>query len=504
MGLTIETSKPGVTAIVNAGQVARSIQRQPSSTAFVVGFANWGPTGVRQVITSWAEYLRVFGGFHPSGYLAEFAYIFFNLYGGKQLVVVRAADSPVKASAIRNNRVGSPTATFKFEAKYASEWVDISVTISDTSDTDRCDIKITSNALGITESYKDANIRVAGEIAAINQASKLVNISLIATTVGGATGRPAAGTFILEEGADGAGGMANEDLAAFLSEFEDETIGNGQVAIPGHYDSANTAALIAHAQAYNRLALLEPALGEAYDDVADDFNATPSSHAAVYYPWVEMRRFDGQSGKKFYPPTCFAAGECAKVDRTIGTHKAPANNGTVPNALDVERNTDGTSVVNDNVRELLNRKNINVIAPLPGEGIKVYGARVLAPAGETRVRFVHERRMLNLIYYSAKIGYAWAVFATVDGTGRLFRDLVASGKNFLRNFWRDGGLYGKTEEEAFMVVADASNNPPEELEDGRVHIQIGVKLSPTAEVIIINIDNVPLSQDLNVLNGGNN
>lgn len=498
MSLTIENTKPGVTAIVNAAQVSRPIERQPSSTAFVIGFANWGQIGVRKVITSFAEYFRVFGGFHSLGHLADFAYIFFNLYRGKQIVAVRAGESATKATITVNNRVGSPAATFKFDAKHPSATVDIKVTVTDDADTNLVDLRIVSVALNVVENYANVDLRVAATVAAINAASKLVDISLIAATVAGATGRPAAGTFTLTGGDDGSSGMTDDDMAQFLTQFEDETLGNGQVCIPGHPDPVNTAALITHCENYHRLALLEPDLGEDYQDVAEDFNASPSSHAAVYFPWVEMQAIDNSGVKKFYPPTAFAAGACAQVDRTIGTHKAPANL-RVPNALDVERNSDGTSVINDNVREYLNGKHINVIAPLPGEGIKIYGARVLYPAGETRVRFVHERRLLNLFYHSAKIGYQWAVFAVVDGQGRLFRDLKATGENFLRNFWRDGALYGATEEEAFIVVADESNNPPEELENGRVHVQLGAKLSPTAEIIIINIDNVPLSQDLSVL-----
>lgn len=498
MSLTIENTKPGVTAIVNAAQVSRPIERQPSSTAFVVGFASWGPIGVRQVITSYAEYLRVFGGFHSLGYLCEFAYIFFNLWRGKTVIAVRAGESATKATITVSNRAATPAATFKFDAKHPSNTVDIKVIVTDSADTDRVNLRIFSTALNITENYADVDLRVASERTALNAASKLVDVSTIAAAVAGATGRPAAGTFTLTGGSDGSSGMTDADMAQFLSQFEDETLGNGQVCIPGHPDPANRAALITHCENYHRLALLEPDLGEDYADVADDFNAAPSAHAAVYYPWVEMQAIDNSGVKKFYPPTAFAAGACAKVDREIGTHKAPANL-RVPNALDVERNADGTSVINDNVREYLNGKHVNVIAPLPGEGIKIYGARVLYPAGETRVRFVHERRLLNLFYHSAKIGYQWAVFAVVDGQGRLFRDLKASGENFLRNFWRDGALYGATEEEAFIVIADESNNPPEELENGRVHVQLGAKLSPTAEIIIINIDNVPLSQDLSVL-----
>ena len=165
--------------------------------------------------------------------------------------------------------------------------------------------------------------------------------------------------------------------------------------------------------------------------------------------------------------------------------------------MDVERHTSGQSQIDENTREVLNGKDVNVIAPLPNEGIKIYGARVMT--ADRRVSFVHEIRLLNMAYYSGKLGYAPFVFAVVDGTGRLFRDLVSTGKSFLRTLWAAGALFGKTEAEAFTVICDESNNPAEQLEQGRVHVQWGMKISPTAEQIILNIDNVPLDQDLSVL-----
>src|SRR5436190_16142239 len=87
--INVENTLPGVTAIVNAGEVSRPLQRQPTSTAFPVGLAAWGPIGVPKTVTSWPEFLRTFGGFHPSGYLADFAKIFFTKFGGAQIVAVR-------------------------------------------------------------------------------------------------------------------------------------------------------------------------------------------------------------------------------------------------------------------------------------------------------------------------------------------------------------------------------------------------------------------------------
>lgn len=502
MSLTVENTPPGVTAIVNSAEVSRPFVRQPTSTAFAVGFAPWGPVGVPKLITSWQEFKRVFGGFHTLGWIAELAYVFFNYFGSKQLYLVRAAGADAAEATITvNNRVTpTPAATFKFEALYPSSTVDISVVVADGATTAVVDITVKSTKLGITEKYVGVDLRTAGDLATFNAKSKLVVASLSVSAVSGATGRPAAGTFNLSGGDDDTSGYDASDLGVYLTLFEDEELGNGQVLIPG-YGADNQAALVAHAELMQRLALVEGDLATEYTDIDDDLNGSKSSYEAVYYPWVEMNTIDGTTGKKFYPPTIYAAGACALVDRTKGTHKAPANVG-VPGAVDVERNTDSTSVINDNVRAYLNQRNINVIGPIAGEGIKVYGARVYAPAGETRVQFVHERRMLNLIYYTAKQGYAFAVFQTVNS--RLFRDLVASGRSFLRNLWQAGALYGKTEKDAFVVIADDTNNPADELQAGRVHVQLGVKLSPTAEQIFVNIDSVPLSQDLSILNGGVN
>jgi hypothetical protein len=507
MSLSVENTPPGVTAIINASQVSRPFVRQPSSTAFVIGFAPWGPIGVPTVITSWAEYLRKFGGFHALGWLAEAAYVYFNLYRGKQIIAIRAGGTtPVKASVSVNNRAVTPVANFKFEAKYASSTVDIKVAIEDiTADTTNVKITVYSVALGITEVWNSVNLRDEDELAAFNLRSKLVNASLLISAVSGTTGRPTstASPFTLANGDDDSDSVSAGDLSDYLTLFGDENMGGGQVLIPG-YGVANQAAAATHCELYNRLFLNDDELATEYDDAATEFQAIRSPRKADYWPWQEMNNIDGTTGTKLFPPSIFAAGECAKADRTVGTHKAPANLGTVPNVIDVERNTDGTSMVNDNVRAFLNQRNVNVIGPIAGQGVKVYGARVQAAAGETRVQFVHEARMLNLIYYTAKQGYAWAVFAVVDGQGRLFRDLVSSGANFLNNLWRGGALFGKTATEAYTVVADESNNPPDELADGRVHVQLGVKLSPTAEQIFVNIDSVPLGQDLTVLNGGAN
>lgn len=502
MSLTIENSLPGVTALVNEGQVSRPFQRQPTSTLFVIGFAAWGAAGVPVVVTSFNDFTRKFGGFHSLGYLADAAKVFFDHFGGSQIIAMRAVDAGTASKSSVTINKADATDGFNFDSKYfATADVDISIVVSavDGDAVNKRNLTVVSKYLNIREVYEAVDLRNAETRTLINENSKLISAALVGAAIAGADGLPEVGVFALTGGTDGAADFDTTTFGAYLEQFADENLGTGQVAIPGFSNAANNAALIAHAEQYNRLAILDTPFGVEATDL--DFSGSVSSYAAVYYPWVQMQALDNSGVKKFYPPSIFAAAACAKVDRTVGTHKVPANI-NIPLALDVERNADGTSVINDGSREFLNRNNINAIAPLTGEGIKIYGGRVLAPAGDTRIRFVHERRILNLIYYTAKIGYKFAVFSVVDAEGRLFRDLRSTGTTFLRNLWNGGALFGRTEQEAFIVIADASNNPPEELANGRVHVQLGVKLSPTAEVIFVNIDSIPLSESLNVLTGG--
>lgn len=505
MSLAIENTTPGVTALVNQAQVARSIQRQPSSTAFLVGYSAWGPVGVPTIVTSWADFVRKFGTHNTNSYLTDAVYAFFQLYGGKQAIISRVVGAtPVLATKDLMDGAGTPVETLQVDAKYPSSDVDIKVTVAAGTTSNTRKLTFRSVYLGITEVFDNVTL-AADSLANINEKSKLVNLTDLDSATAAPNNLPAVAAEASLTGGDADfANIAASHFVAGLTPFADSNLGGGQVAIPGRTDATVYAALKAHAEAYQRLAIVDPALGNDVSEMlAVDTSAYRSTHVALYYPWVKAMRFDGVSNTKFYPPSIFALGACAKADRTKGTHKAPAGiDFPAYGAIDVERNTDGSPMFTDAARGSLNAKQINVIAPIQNQGILIYGSRLLHPQGETRVQMVHERRMLNMIYYSAKLGYSWAVFQVVDGAGRLFRDLRTTGANFLRQLWRDGALYGKTAGEAFVVTADESNNPPEELEQHRVHVAMGVKLSPTAEQVIINIDNVPLSQDLNVLNGG--
>lgn len=394
--------------------------------------------------------------------------------------------------------------TLRVDAKYPSSRVDITYEVSAGTRAETVKLTFRSAFLNRKETFDNFTMDSAA-IENVNQKSKLVDLANLNSANLAPLNLPkiTAQTALTGGDDDFAGltaahfiGTDNGTTKTGLQVFNNELLGTGQVLIPGITGETVRAALDAHAEKYHRIALHDPPLGSDKQDLLDIREEIGSWYSAIYWPWIKMLDFEGSGLTKFYPPSVFAAGACAKVDREIGTHKAPANI-KIPTAIGVEESSNGQTQTDENTRELLNSKDINVITRLPEQGVKIYGARVMT--GDRRVQMVHEIRMLNLFYYSAKIGYQWAPFSVVDPQGRLFRDLRDTGVAFLKPYWEVGALYGFKQSQAFIVIADASNNPPEELQAQRVHVQWGVHLSPTAEIVIINIDNVPLFQDLDVL-----
>lgn len=505
--LVIENSLPGVVAIVNAGQVARPIERQPSSTFFAVGYSPWGPVNTPTVVTGWADYVRQFGPFDANSYLDDAMWTFFNVFPGKTAVVSRVvgAAKALATLSLKDGGAGAGVNTLRVDAKYPSTLADILVTVAAGTAANTFKLTVRSVFLARTETWDNLSIADAASLTRINQQSALINVTDLAsvTAAPGNNPRVLAETALAGGADDFAGlvaasyiGTDDGTTRTGLQAFKDEQLGNGQVAIPGLTTAPVHAALIAHAAAYHRLALIDPPLTSDKAAVATIRALYGSWYGAIYWPWPQMMDYGGSGILKYYPPSAFAAGACAQVDRTIGVHKAPANI-EIPGALDVERNSSGAPQTDDTTREYLNGKDVNVITPLPQQGVKIYGARLMT--GDRRVSFVHQIRVLNEFYYAAKLNYGWAVFQVVDGSGRLFRDLRSTGNAFLRSYHAAGALFGATEAEAFVVTADESNNPAQELENGIVHVQWAVKISPTAERIVVNIDNVPLFQDLSVL-----
>ena len=275
----------------------------------------------------------------------------------------------------------------------------------------------------------------------------------------------------LYEGQDGAPDKRT-GLTAFKT-LSDVSI----MAIPGVTDKSVQSALVSHCENMgNRFAILDMPLE--YKEVSDlqEFRENvDTSYAAMYHPWLQC--YDALAGRNaFLPPSGSMAGVYARVDNARGVHKAPAN--------EVVRNCTGLSVkYNEAEQGKLNPKGINLIRALPGQGIRVWGARTCSSDGNWK--YVNVRRLFIFIEESIKANTNWAVFEPNDEM--LWSRVEGTIRVFLTTQWRNGALAGATAEEAFFINIGKSTMTEDDILNGRLICVIGVAPVRPAEFVIFRI-----------------
>lgn len=503
------TNAPGIQATINTLPLGQPAPAQGSDAFFVVGYAVWGEMDKPTLITSWNNYISAFGGFNANSEMSRAIYLFFK-NGGRRAWIVRALNSDaVKASATVADSHGTPVPILTATAKYASDadLVDVKITFSAGSTAATKKLVIESVKLNVREVFDNFKITFTtqeqsdlnsgnsqfNDHASVNAKSKLVSLAKNGLNVHASPDNlPANGATTLNGGDDD---IADIDDVSVSIELFTEDFGPGQIAVPGFL--SQSAAVVTHAENTKRLALLEL---DAADDVTaalDDRSDFDSSYAAVYYPpRIQMRDLLGSGQLKAYSPVGAVAGIFAKAEQEIGIHKAPANY-RLTEVVGYDESAYGQ--INDAVRESLNEKQINAIAALPEQGIKVYGARVLKSYG--RITAIHEQRILNAIYYRLKRSLQEFVFQPANQS--LFREIRSVCSQYMRELYRSGALYSPTggEDDAYRVVCDETNNPPEQLQQHKVSVDVWVHLVGMAEMILVRINSVPLATDFDTLGG---
>lgn len=249
------------------------------------------------------------------------------------------------------------------------------------------------------------------------------------------------------------------------------------MAIPGITDKNVQSGLVTHCENMSsRFAILDMPLED--KDVADlqAFRENvDSTFSAMYHPWLQG--YDGLLKKNVYfPPSGSMAGVYARTDNTRGVHKAPAN--------EIVKNCTGLSVnYNEAEQGKLNPKGINLIRAIPGQGIRVWGARTCSSDGNWK--YVNVRRLFIYIEESIKANTNWAVFEPNDEL--LWSRVEGTIKVFLTTLWRNGALTGSSAEEAFFINIGKSTMTQDDILNGRLICVIGVAPVRPAEFVIFRI-----------------
>ncbi len=237
-----------------------------------------------------------------------------------------------------------------------------------------------------------------------------------------------------------------------------------------------TALLISHCERMRyRIAVLDSPRGASLDDIRAFKARLDSSHAALYYPWIQV--LDPVTNRPLHlPPSGAVAGIYARNDVTRGVHKAPANE-VIRTAIGLEQQ------LNKAHQDVLNPEGINCLRFFEGRGFRVWGARTVSSDGEWR--YLNLRRYFAYLERSIEMGTQWAVFESNGDP--LWRNVTQTISDFLFSEWQNDHLFGLKPSDAYFVRCDRSTMGQNDIDNGRMVCQIGVSPLRPAEFVIFRI-----------------
>lgn len=197
--------------------------------------------------------------------------------------------------------------------------------------------------------------------------------------------------------------------------------------------------------------------------------------------YSKVKQFLASQARVVLPPSGAVAGVYARVDKSRGVWKAPANeslNEVVQTTVNI------TNDLNDGLNvDATTGKSVNAIRAFTGKGILIWGARTLA-GNDNENRYVSVRRFLNFAEESIKKATGHFVFEPNDAnTWVKVRSMIES---FLTNQWRDGALAGAKPEDAFYVSVGLNKTmSAQDVLEGRMIVEIGLAIVRPAEFIIL-------------------
>lgn len=527
--------RPGVyleeSLLSSAGDVSSA-----SSVACFVGAAPKGPVNDPTLVSTWGDYVSLFGGFDtvldPVTSKQALSYLPYSVYsyfqnGGRQAYIVRSipaaapgtTSSKVVTGVQFNDNVTAGNA-FTITARSAGTWgtnlsyaLRIQEQINSSPITDvifTLQIILTTNGVSeIVENFP--NLSIAGTISGTRKVTEAVNdlvsgsryvvISGAASNIKPAeTSVPVALTGGTDPNLPGTGDMVSSATIA-VGQLEGPIVLN----VAGYVSDINTVDSATWADNFYGITLASSAWPDRQDIFVVNDNCPPrepgvtassyktimsgntalgansgDSYSASYGPWVLVAdpRRTGQGSVMAIPPGGAVMGMMARIDATVGVFRAPA--GVIAglnNAVGVQ------TKFSDSELGDLNSANINVIRSVVGSGLCVMGARTRKSFGADK--YVSARRTLIYIREVMRRSTQFAVFENNDE--RLWAALRMSAERILRPLWEAGGLRGSSANEAYFIRCDDTINTAAVIASGEVRMEVGVALEYPAEFVVIRV-----------------
>jgi hypothetical protein len=300
-------------------------------------------------------------------------------------------------------------------------------------------------------------------------------------------------TFFREGGKQAYVGRYTTTLANALALFP-PTLGPGQIVAPEETAGAATfGALLDHAAANNRFAVMDVANGDTVAAMTTLGGAIPASnneYGMLVGPWLNIPAPAGVIGgaTRQVPGSAAAAALMARADQGDNKNRAAAGRDFPLQYVTsfVRENTDAE-------RTTLLNAGVNQFATVFGV-LELYGFQTkVAQSPDTPYWQANASRARMWIAAQAKSVGEWYVFRPIDGRGLLAKALESDLDDILLRLFNANGLYGATPAEAFATTVGAAVNTTASVALGELHAVAEVRFSPHAKSVIIELVTVPVT-----------
>jgi hypothetical protein len=287
--------RPGVYVEESLNLVPPAQSTTSQSIAAFIGSTDRGPV-VPTLVTSWSQYVSLYGGWTSNKAMHIAALLFFS-NGGSQAYIKRVVDVAADtATRTFDDRAGTPDETLTLNAKNVGAWGNnINVTIADANTTGAFDLTVYFGGdaqTNIVERFTDLSMTATDDryaISVINSQSKYVSAVDEGSAATGATRRPATtANADLAAGSDGTAVDA-ADIAADIEAFD--TVASSLVLnAPGVTGSTPVNLITSWAEDRGDVfVVIDPIAGSAANQITTADSYTTTSYAAVYYPQIVIK-----------------------------------------------------------------------------------------------------------------------------------------------------------------------------------------------------------------------
>jgi hypothetical protein len=245
--------------------------------------------------------------------------------------------------------------------------------------------------------------------------------------------------------------------------------------------AATHTALLDHAAATNRIALLHAApdaTAAELEAVADGLSATVNARYGALFAPAAVCPGVTSAATRDVPFSALEAGIMARNDASYTPNVASAGaNGQSRFAVDLTaRFTE---------RESLNDSGVDIARIVYG-GVRAYGYRTLASEDTGWHLLSNARLNMEIVAKAEEIGERY-LFTQIDGRRVTISQFGADLSGMLVPYYEAGSLFGESVDDAFYVDVGPAVNTLESIAAGNLRAIVGLRMSPFAEFVVIEI-----------------